>query len=88
MKMDLNEIFQKNLSTCYEIERRDVIFRRNFSDEERKKKAPWIMQGRSALAKEEEAVWRSLGEESIGPDEALRQITVLMESYYGKPYPQ
>jgi hypothetical protein len=87
MNTDLNAIFQKHLDTCYEIERRDVVFRRDLSFEERRIKAPWIMTGRSALANEEEAVWRKLGDQSITPDEALREITLLMESYYGKPYP-
>jgi hypothetical protein len=87
MNTDLSAIFQKHLDTCYEIERRDVVFRRDLSGEERRIKAPWIMAGRSALADEEEAVWRRLGDQSIDPNEALREITLLMESYYGKPYP-
>lgn len=87
MNTDLSAIIQKHLDTFYEIERRDVVFRNDLTSEERRTKAPWIMAGRSALANEEEVVWRKLEDQTIDSNEALCEITILMQSYYGKPYP-
>jgi hypothetical protein len=87
MNTNLSEIFRKHLNICQEIECRDVDFRIDLSDEERMAKEPWIMSGRAELAAEEEAVWRKFDNQTIGTDELLREITSLMESYYGKPYP-
>ncbi len=41
-----SEIVKNNLHLFYEIERRDVVFRRELNAEQRRQSAPWIMMGR------------------------------------------
>ena len=87
MNTELGSIVRKHPNTFDEIERRDVVFRRGLTGEERRDKAPWVMAGRSELANEELEVWRKLENQSIEPEEAVRELTLLMQSYYGKPFP-
>ena len=67
-----------------ELEALDTGFRMDMDMKQRRAKSPWIMEGRSGLRQEEDAVWDRLYAGLISEDEALEEITTLMKVYYGK----
>ena len=67
-----------------ELEALDTVFRMDMDMKQRRAKSPWIMEGRSGLRQEEDAVWDRLYAGLISEDEALEEITTLMKVYYGK----
>ena len=67
-----------------ELEALDTGFRMDMDMEQRRAKAPWLMEGRSGLRQEEDAIWDRLVAGLISEDEALKKITKLMKGYYRK----
>lgn len=84
--MDITELVRAHLDVFYEIERRDVIFRRDYDDARRRAKCPWIMAGRKEVAEQEYEVWVNLHRGDISDHDAIEQLTALMEQYYGVAY--
>jgi hypothetical protein len=65
---------------------RDVVFRADMDDKQRADKPPFIAEDCPMLA-EHLAVWDRLFKGEISEENALEEITALMEKYYGFEYP-
>lgn len=83
----MTALVQTHHAVFNEIERRDTVFRRRFSDEDRRRVAPWTMAGRKALQQEEFDLWVRLGANEMSAAEAIEAMTDLMEVYYEGKYP-
>lgn len=76
------------LGLLNELEARDVVFRMDLDQGQRREKAPWVAQfGKGDLEKEDQAIWQQLFDGQITELEALDAMTALMERYYGMSYP-
>ncbi|MCI0563021.1 MAG: hypothetical protein MN733_31475 [Nitrososphaera sp.] len=73
--MDITELVRAHLDVFYEIERRDVTFRRDYDDARRRAKCPWIMAGRKEVAEQEYEVWVNLHRGDISDHDAIEQLT-------------
>lgn len=65
---------------------RDVVFRADMDDKQRKEKPPFI-SNECPMASEHLEIWNRLFSGAITEEEALEEITLLMEKYYGFEYP-
>lgn len=84
---NLASIVALHRSVLNEIVARDTVFRANFDDSERRKAMPFAHWGREFMQQEEFDVWVKLNERKISANEAVEEITDVMEKYYGTPYP-
>lgn len=84
---EIANIVRFHLDIFNEIEALDVEMRRPLDAEARRGKLPWIIAGRSDLAAEELAVWRSLHSGEVSETEAVSAMRELMARYYALARP-
>jgi hypothetical protein len=76
------ELVQKHVGLSQQIRQRDVVFRYQY--EGSATKMPFKV---TRHPEKLEAVYRQLDAGDIKDHEALDEVTSVMESYYGMPYP-
>lgn len=68
-----------------ELNPRDVVFRMDFDDKKRQEMPPFTSE-QCPYNEKHLQIWAKLFEGKITEEEALEEITLLMEEYYGKKY--
>lgn len=76
------DLAQKHVNLSQQIRQRDVVFRHQY--EGSATKMPFK---ETRYPEKLEAVYRQLDASDIKVHEALDEVTSVMESYYGMPYP-
>jgi hypothetical protein len=69
-----------------EINARDVVFRADFKDIDRANKPPFSSRD-CPYSEKQLAIWNKLFVDTITEEQALEEITLLMEEYYNTKYP-
>lgn len=84
----ITALVRKHRSVFNEEEARDVVFRSNFDGQERRQKMPWGLASQNdEYSGRVLAIYENLDAGSIAEEEAISDVTKLMEEYYGKKYP-
>jgi len=84
----ITALVRKHHSVFNEEEARDVVFRMDLDGQERRQKMPWgLVSQNDDYSGRVLAIYEELDAGSIGEEQAISKITVLMEEYYEQKYP-